>query len=250
MTGYSVSAYERSFPSGNRKECNWWVKKMVLGKLKMHKSDFFDPSVGCGSQEHKARHRYRLLLQNRPSVGAGADGCGVPLPVPATCAPGERLAPAGATSRGLQGSALAQSRCVGLSWAASSILTSLVQGSEREHRVRCPSLGHSARCPSPPAAREAPPEVAAGCRALIPFQPEPFYVSEVVQDAEILCPSPSSPALAAWLPPSSTARFPWLIYVSAGGSCHLPLPVVDVIDHLGLWQTTERYWYQFIAYSN
>lgn len=74
MTGYSISAYERSFPSGNRKECNWWVKKMVLGKLKMHKSDFFDPHVGCGSQEHKARHRYCLLLQNRPSVGAGANG--------------------------------------------------------------------------------------------------------------------------------------------------------------------------------
>lgn len=117
----------------------------------------------------------------------------VPLPVPATCAAGECLAPAGATSRGLQGSALAQFRCVGLSWAASSILASLVQGGEKEHRVRCPSLGHRVRCPTPPAAREAPPEAAAGCRTLIPFHPKPFYVSEVVQDAEILCPSPSSP---------------------------------------------------------
>lgn len=174
MTGYSISAYERSFPSGNRKECNWWVKKMVLGKLKMHKSDFFDPHVGCGSQEHKARHRYCLLLQNRPSAGTGANGFPSlslpPVPLGSAWLLQERQA------RGLQGSALAQSRCVGLSWAASSILASLVQGGEKEHRVRCPSLGHSARCPSPPAACEARPEVAAGCRALIPFQPKPFYL--------------------------------------------------------------------------
>lgn len=43
MTDYSISAYERLFPSGNHKDCNWWVKKMVLGKLKMHKSDFLTP---------------------------------------------------------------------------------------------------------------------------------------------------------------------------------------------------------------
>ena len=65
MTGCSSSASERQFPSGSRKECNWWGKKPLLEKLTTHKSIFFYPNVGCGNfQSHQIRHWCWLFLQN------------------------------------------------------------------------------------------------------------------------------------------------------------------------------------------
>lgn len=171
MTGYSISAYERSFPSGNCKECNWWGKKRLLGKLKMHTSDCLvggfqsrelSPDVVCFCKV--CCHAFGL---------AAGDGWG--------------------------GEAVGARPCT------------------EPAPISC--------CHAGP--QEVPLEVVTGCRPSGHTNPTPLSF-----------PPPSTP----WLQPSLSALFSsinlcelWLAFAT------FLLMLLTIIDHLGLWQTTEQY---------
>lgn len=175
MTGYSISAYERSFPSGNCKECNWWEKKKLLGKLKMHTSDCLSLTVAIVVFSHV---KWALML----SVSAKF---------------------------------------------IAMLLASLLE------------VGEEGRPLGPGPARSQHPSLLP-CRT-----PRSTWGDGWVQafrshkPPDHLFPSPLS---TPWLQPSFSALFSsinlcelWLAFAT------FLLMLLTIIDHLGLWQTTEQY---------
>lgn len=173
MTGYSISAYERSFPSGNCKECNWWGKKRLLDKLKMHTSDCLVLTVVF------SHVNWALML----SVSAKF---------------------------------------------AAMLLASLLEMGE-EGRLLGPGPARSQR-PSPAAMQD----------------PRRYHwrwwLDVDLQDTQTRHLFPSPPPSTPWLQPSLSALFSsinlcelWLAFAT------FLLMLLTIIDHLGLWQTTEQY---------